>query len=132
MVDFGCGPVWNHTCWQPLWTQFDDIVDLAVVFLALLSRSIRFQIFGNLKDICLMMGEVSLETSPKNIMIQDTIKSENSMYTTESTNTNNIFKSRLVDHRISQKTVCIQLNRQTQTTYSRVDLLTTGYHVIKI
>ena len=85
---------------RPLWTQFDDIVVLAVVFVALLSRSIRFQIFGNLKDICLMMGEVSLETSPKNIMIQDTINSENSMYTTESTNTN-IFKSRLVDHWIS-------------------------------
>ena len=40
---------------------------------------------------CLMMGEVSLETSPKNIMIQDMINSENSMNTTESTNTN-IFK----------------------------------------
>ena len=35
---------------------------------------------------CLMMGEVSLETSPKNIMIQDLINSENSMNTTESTN----------------------------------------------
>ena len=38
-----------------------------------------------------MMGEVSLETSPKNIMIQDMINSENSMNTTELTNTN-IFK----------------------------------------
>ena len=38
-----------------------------------------------------MIGEVSLETSPKNIMIQDMINSENGMYTTESTNTN-IFK----------------------------------------
>ena len=38
-----------------------------------------------------MMGEVSLEKSPENIMIQDRINSENSMNTTESTNTN-IFK----------------------------------------
>ena len=37
------------------------------------------------------MGEVSLETSPENIMIQDMINSENSMNTTESTNTT-IFK----------------------------------------
>ena len=37
------------------------------------------------------MEEVSLEMSPKNIMIQDMINSENSMNTTESTNTN-IFK----------------------------------------
>ena len=29
---------------------------------------------------CLMMGEVSLETSLKNIMIQDMINSENSQY----------------------------------------------------
>ena len=35
---------------RPLWTQFDDVVVLAVVFFALLSRSIGFQIFGNLKD----------------------------------------------------------------------------------
>ena len=28
----------------------------------------------------LIMGEVSLETSPKNVMIQDTINSENSMF----------------------------------------------------
>ena len=41
---------------------------------------------------CLMMGEVSLEMLPKNIMIQDMINSENSMNTTESTNTN-IFKN---------------------------------------
>ena len=39
-----------------------------------------------------MMGEVSLKTSPKNIMIQDMINSENSMNKTESTNTN-IFKN---------------------------------------
>ena len=38
-----------------------------------------------------MMGEVSLEMSPKNIMIKHMINSENSMNTTESTNTN-IFK----------------------------------------
>ena len=42
-----------------------------------------------------MMGEVSLETSPKNIMIQDMINSENSMNTTESTDTN-IFKIRIL------------------------------------
>ena len=34
-----------------LLTQFDDVVVLAVVFFPLLSRSIDFQIFGNLKDI---------------------------------------------------------------------------------
>ena len=39
---------------EPLWTQFDDVVVLAVVFFALLSRSIGFQIFGNLKDIPLI------------------------------------------------------------------------------
>ena len=38
----------------PLWTQFDDVVALAVVFFALLSRSIGFQIFDNLKDIPLI------------------------------------------------------------------------------
>ena len=37
-----------------LWTQFNDVVVLAVVFFALLSRSIGFQIFGNLKDIPLI------------------------------------------------------------------------------
>ena len=42
----------------PLWTQFNDVVVLAV------------------------------ETSPKNSVIQDMINSENSMNTTESTNTN--------------------------------------------
>ena len=31
---------------------------------------------------CLMMGEVSLETSQKNIMIQDMINSDNSMIKT--------------------------------------------------
>ena len=34
----------------PLWTQFDVVV-LAVVFFALLSRTIGFQISGNLTDI---------------------------------------------------------------------------------
>ena len=43
---------------------------------------------------CLMMAEVSLETSPKNIMIQDMINSENNMNTTVSTDTN-IFKTNL-------------------------------------
>ena len=38
----------------PLRTQFDGAVVLAVVFFALLSRSIGFQIFGNLKDILLI------------------------------------------------------------------------------
>ena len=38
----------------PLWTQFDGVVVLAVVFFSLLSRSIGFQIFGNLKDIPLI------------------------------------------------------------------------------
>ena len=40
----------------------------------------------------MMMGEVSLEMSLKNIMIQDMINSENSVNTNESTNTN-IFKA---------------------------------------
>ena len=44
----------------PLWTQFDVVV-LAVVFFALLSRSISFQIFGNLKDIPLMLSSSSSE-----------------------------------------------------------------------
>ena len=39
----------------PLWTQFDDVVVLMVVCFALLSRSIGFQIFGNLKDIPLIV-----------------------------------------------------------------------------
>ena len=38
----------------PLRTQFDDVVVLTVVFFALLSHSIGFQIFGNLKDIPLI------------------------------------------------------------------------------
>ena len=38
----------------PLWTQFNAVVVLAVVFFALLSCSIDFQIFGNLKDIPLI------------------------------------------------------------------------------
>ena len=38
----------------PLWTQFDDVVVLAVVFSALLSRSTGFIIFGNWKDIPLI------------------------------------------------------------------------------
>ena len=37
-----------------LWTQFDDVVVLAVVFFALLSIGIGFQILGNLKDIPLI------------------------------------------------------------------------------
>ena len=41
-----------HDC-GPLRTQFDVVV-LAVVFFALFSRSIGFQIFGNLKDIPLI------------------------------------------------------------------------------
>ena len=39
--------------------------------------------FSSVRTLCLIMGEVSLETSPKNIMIQDMINSENSMNTTE-------------------------------------------------
>ena len=39
---------------RPLWTQSDDVVVLAVVFFALFSRSIGFQIFGNLKNIPLI------------------------------------------------------------------------------
>ena len=38
----------------PMRTQFHDVVVLAVVFFALLSCSIGFQIFGNLKDIPLI------------------------------------------------------------------------------
>ena len=38
----------------PLWIQFGNVVVLVVVFFALLSRSIGFQIFGNLKDIPLI------------------------------------------------------------------------------
>ena len=38
----------------------------------------------------LMMGEVSLETSPKSIIIQDIIKPRNSTNTTESTTNTNI------------------------------------------
>ena len=39
---------------RPLRTQCDDVVVLEVVFFASLSRSIGFQIFGNLKDIPLI------------------------------------------------------------------------------
>ena len=42
-----------------------------------------------------MMGEVSLETSPRNILIQDMINSQNSINTTESTDTN-IFKTVII------------------------------------
>ena len=42
-----------HNC-GPLRTQFDDVVVLAVVFFALFSRNIGFQMFGNLKDIPLI------------------------------------------------------------------------------
>ena len=45
----------------PLCTQFDDVVVLAVVFFALLSRSIGFQIFGDLKDIPLILCSLSSE-----------------------------------------------------------------------
>ena len=45
----------------PLWTQFDDIVVLAIVFFALISHSIGFQIFGNLKDIPLIGCSFSSE-----------------------------------------------------------------------
>ena len=45
----------------PLWTQFDDVVVLAVVFLALLSRSVGFQVFGNLEDISLIGCSFSSE-----------------------------------------------------------------------
>ena len=38
----------------PLWTQSDDVIVLVVVFFALFSCSIGFQIFGNLKDIPLI------------------------------------------------------------------------------
>ena len=38
----------------PLWTKFDDVVVLGVAFFALLSRSIGFQIFDNMKDIPLI------------------------------------------------------------------------------
>ena len=34
---------------RPLWTQFDNVVVLAVLSFALLSRSIGFQVFGNLR-----------------------------------------------------------------------------------
>ena len=42
-----------HDC-GPMRTQFDDVVVLVVVFFALFSRSIGFEIFGNLKDIPLI------------------------------------------------------------------------------
>ena len=42
-----------HDC-GPLRTQSDDGVVLAVVFFALFSHSIGFQMFGNLKDIPLI------------------------------------------------------------------------------
>ena len=54
MVDSGCGPVRDILVGGPLRTQFDDVVVLAVVFFDLLSRSIGFQIFDNLKDIPLI------------------------------------------------------------------------------
>ena len=60
------------------------------------------------------MGEVSLETSAKNIMIQDMINSENSVNTTESTNTNmfktkshfghqNLYRHKLCQHALVEK-----------------------------
>ena len=39
-------------------------------------------------EASIMMEEVSLETSPKNIIIEDLINSVNSINRTESTNTN--------------------------------------------
>ena len=48
-VLFGTILVGGHLC-----TQSDDVVVLAVVFFALLSHSICFEIFGNLKDIPLI------------------------------------------------------------------------------
>ena len=45
----------------PLRTQCDDVVVLLVVFFALLSCSIGFQIFGNLKDIPLISCSFSSE-----------------------------------------------------------------------
>ena len=50
-----------------------------------------FQSSANTNTIhtpCLMMEEISLKTSLKNILIQDMMNSGNSMNTTESTNTN--------------------------------------------
>ena len=38
----------------PVWTQFDDVVVLTVVFFDLLSRGIGFHIFGNLNDVPLI------------------------------------------------------------------------------
>ena len=51
----------------------------------------KFQVLVHTRTTCLMMGEVSLETSPKNIDSRHD-KLKTSMNTTESTNTN-IFKS---------------------------------------
>ena len=45
----------------PLRTQFDDVVVLVVVFFVLLSRSIGFQIFCNLKGIPFMWCSFSSE-----------------------------------------------------------------------
>ena len=57
------------------------------------------------------MGEVSLQTLPKNIMIQDMISSENSMNTTESTNTNTFKNVEQVDpnFRLHQVTLYVQM-----------------------
>ena len=45
----------------PLRAQCDDVVVLAVVFFALLSRGIGFHIFGNFKDIPLIVCSFSFD-----------------------------------------------------------------------
>ena len=54
MVNFGWDLYGTILVGGPMRTQFDDVVVLAVVFFVLLSPSIGFQIFGNLKDIPLI------------------------------------------------------------------------------
>ena len=39
---------------RPSWTQFDDVVVLAVAFFALFFHSIGFHIFGDLKDFSMI------------------------------------------------------------------------------
>ena len=57
----------------PLRIQFDDVAVLVVVFFTLLS----WRLFSL---PCLMMGDVSLETSPKSIMVQDMINSKTARF----------------------------------------------------
>ena len=64
-----------------------------------------------------MMGEVSLETSPKNIMIQDMINSENSMNTTESTHTD-IFMISKEQYEASTLSECRKLEK-TELNYAK-------------